>query len=116
MSISYTGEYLPPQLIYKGKTGRCHAKATFPDHWDIWHSENHWSNETTMQRYLERIIIPFVSQKRQFLKLSKSQPALAIFDGFHGQTMDTILNLLKDNNIHYVMCKLGYCCLAEHRI
>ena len=103
MSISYTGEYLPPQLIYKGKTGRCHAKATFPDQWDIWHSENHWSNETTMQRYLERIIIPFVSQKRQFLKLSKSHPALAIFDGFRGQTTDTILNLLKDNNIRYVL-------------
>ena len=56
-----------------------------------------------MKRYLEKVIIPFVSQKRQSLKLSISHPALAIFDGFRGQTTDTILSLLKDNNIHYII-------------
>lgn len=56
-----------------------------------------------MKRYIEKIIIPFVNQKRQSLKLSISYPALAIFDGFRGQTTNTILHLLKDNNIHYTI-------------
>ena len=56
-----------------------------------------------MKRYIEKIIIPFVSQKRQSLRLSISHPALAIFDGFRGQTTNTILHLLKDNNIHYII-------------
>ena len=45
LAATMTGEYLPPQMIYKGKTERCHPKVAFPEGWDIWHSENHWSNE-----------------------------------------------------------------------
>lgn len=60
-------------------------------------------NETTMKRYIEKIIIPFVSQKRQSLKLSISHPAIPIFDGFQGHTINTTLHLLKDNNIHYII-------------
>ena len=80
----------------KGKTERCHAKVVFPDQWDIWHSENHWSNKTMMKRYSEKIIFPSV------VNLSSSHLALAIFDRFHGQTTDAILGL-KDNNIYYIL-------------
>ena len=41
------GEYLPPQLIYKGKTERCHPKISFPNRWDVWHTDNHWCSEVT---------------------------------------------------------------------
>ena len=57
------GEYFPPQLIYKGKTSRCHPQLTFPEGWDIWHTENRWSNKETMRRYIERIVIPFIARK-----------------------------------------------------
>ena len=43
------GEYLLPQLLYKGKTAKCHPQVTFPDGWDVWHSDNRWSNEETMK-------------------------------------------------------------------
>ena len=58
-AASIAGEYLSPQLLFQGKTTRCHPSVTFPEGWDIWHSENHWSNQKTMIRYMERIIIPF---------------------------------------------------------
>ena len=48
------GEFLVPQIIYKGKTERSHSKASIPAGWDLWHSENHWSNEETMERYMEK--------------------------------------------------------------
>ena len=67
LAANAKGEYLPPQLIYKGKTTRCHPDLKFPAGWDIWHSDNHWSNEDTMKRYLEKVIIPFVNRKRKEL-------------------------------------------------
>ena len=51
-----------------------------------------------MKRYIEKIIVPFISQKRQSLDLP-SQPALAIFDCFCGQTTPDILSLLDKHNV-----------------
>ena len=65
LAATLTGEYLPLQVIYKGKTLRCHTNVSFPQGWDVWHSDNHWLNEETMKRYIEKIIVPFVSQKRE---------------------------------------------------
>jgi len=39
-----TGVLLPPQLIYGGKTDKCHPNFQFPDDWNVTHSANHWSN------------------------------------------------------------------------
>lgn len=35
------GRFLPLQLIYGGKTQRCHPVYDFPDDWCVTHSENH---------------------------------------------------------------------------
>ena len=86
-------------LIYKGKTSRCHPKVDFPEWWDIWHSENHWSNEETMHRYIEKIIVPFIEKKRIALKLPTTHPALVLYDCFRGQTTAEIESLLEKNNI-----------------
>ena len=86
-------------MIYKGKTLHCHPKVSFPQGWDVWHSDNHWSNEETMKRYIEKIIVPFVSQNREALKLEKTHPALALFDCFRGQTTPDIIALLESHNI-----------------
>ena len=51
---SMIGEFLPPQLIYGGKTDRCHPVAAFPSDWDVTHNIKHWSNEATMIRYLKK--------------------------------------------------------------
>ena len=40
------GEFLPPQLIYGGKTDRCLPTFKFPEDWLISHTQNHWSNES----------------------------------------------------------------------
>ena len=99
LAVTANGEYLAPQIIYKGKTMKCHPQIVFPDEWDIWHTENHWSNEETMERYIKNIIIPFIKHKKEVLKLDAKHPALALFDGFKGQTTDTIYSLLAANCI-----------------
>jgi hypothetical protein len=60
MTINACGEYLPPQLLYAGVTHQCHAKVTFPPDWDVWHSQNHWSNESTMLHFIEHVIVPLL--------------------------------------------------------
>ena len=79
LAATATGKYLPPQLLYKGTTNRCHPVVTFPPGWDIWHSSNHWSNEDTMKRYLDTIMIPYVSDQRKRLLLTSSHRALVIY-------------------------------------
>ena len=37
------GDFLPVQLVYKGKTKRCHPCHNFPVGWHIAHSPYHWS-------------------------------------------------------------------------
>ena len=94
-----TGDFLPPQLIYKGTTPHCLPTVKFPDNWDLTYTNNHWSNEKTMERYLQNILIPYINRKREELKLQSDYPALVIFDKFKGQGTDSIFRLLEENNI-----------------
>ena len=97
---SLTGDFLPPQLIYKGTTKRCLPGVNFPSDWHITHSHNHWSNESA---YIEKILLPYIGGKRRDLKLHPDYPALAIFDKFTGQGTESLLKILEDNHIHVVM-------------
>ena len=44
-AVSATGEFLPMQLIYAGKTKRCLPKIEFPRSFNVTYTENHWSNQ-----------------------------------------------------------------------
>ena len=100
---SLTGNFLPVQLIYGGTTQRCLPKnVDFPEGWHITFSANHWSNENTMEAYIQKILLPYVTLKREQLGLEADHCALAIFDVFKGQCTEKILSLLENNNILYV--------------
>ena len=53
--------------------------------------------------YIERITLPYITKKREELKLQSDYPALVIFDKFTGQGTKKALKLLKNNNIHDVI-------------
>ena len=61
----FCGTFLPIQVIYQGKTNRCHPYFKFPSQWDITHSPKHWSTEETMLQYVQQIIVSFVEQMRE---------------------------------------------------
>ena len=100
---SSSGYFLPPQLIYEGKTNRCLPHYEFPPSWHITKTEKHWSNEHTMREYFERIIFPYIEEKRSALKLSSDQPALLIFDNFKAQCTSSLLSLLDSHNVNVVL-------------
>ena len=95
-AVTLAGEYLPHQILYQGKTGRCHPAIKFPSEWDEWHTENHWSNEATMMRY------PFIRKKREAMGLEETHPCLAIFDVFRGQQPPPFLGLLDKNHTNHI--------------
>ena len=108
MCGSLVGELLPFQLVYTGKTNRCHPTYEFPLDWQIVHTENHWSNEQTMIKYIDKIIVPFVDRKREELGLEDDHAALAVFDHFKGQLTDKIRECLERNHIHSVLIPAVY--------
>lgn len=47
-----TGDFLPVQLVYKGKTPCYHPHFGFLSGWHITHSPKYWSTEQTMLQYI----------------------------------------------------------------
>ncbi len=97
---SMIGDYLPLQVIYQGKTKRCHPNYNFPLDWNVTQSPKHWSTERTMIDYIKEIIVPYVDSTRDLLGFEPSQSALVIIDNFKGQVTDSVNSLLEQNNIH----------------
>ena len=100
---SLVGDFLPVQVIYKGKTSRCHPKYAFPGDWNISHSPHHWSTESTMLEYISEIILPFISSQRQLYGEPESKAALVIMDNFKGQITPKVSEILEQNNIHVAL-------------
>ena len=93
------GDFLPVQLIFKGKTSRCHPHYKLPAWWHVTHPPNHWSTEQTMLEYIKHIVIPYIQSVRES-KGEESLPALVIMDNFKGQATDNVKALLEENNVH----------------
>ena len=56
-----SGHFLPPQLIYSGKTAKCLPTVTFPNTWHVTYTHNHWANEATTEAYINKILVPNVT-------------------------------------------------------
>lgn len=52
-----------------------------------------------MVRYVEKVIVPFLNEKRAKMSLEKTHPSLALFDCFRGQATSEFYSLLKKHNI-----------------
>ena len=98
-----SGDFLPPQVIYSGKTRKCLPSVKFPNDWSVTYTQNHWANEVTTEEYIKSILLPYLKQMRSTFSLKDDHPALVIYDRFKGQCTDRILSMLDDNNIRIVI-------------
>lgn len=94
-----SGDFLPPQLVYQGKTKRCLPRFEYLPNWDITFTENQWSNEDTTHPYIVKILLLYLQQKRKELGLSPDYRALLICDNFKVQWTKKLLKLLDSNSI-----------------
>ena len=64
-AIKPLGDFLAPQLIHQGTTTKCLPNVHFPHGFDVTCTENHWLNECTMERYLDKILPPISPPQEQ---------------------------------------------------
>ena len=76
-AVSVTGDFLPMQLIYEGKTPRCLPKDVgFPKEFDVTFTPYHWSNEEKSKQLLDNVTFPYLNKKRHDLGLPGDQKSL----------------------------------------
>ena len=95
-SGTLAGDFLPPQLIYQGKTTKCLPLVEFPQDWHVTYSENHWANETTMVNYVEKTLFPYIERKRHEFQLHVNYLALV---RFRGQCTERIFSMLEARHV-----------------
>ena len=60
-TVSADGDFLSMQLIYAGKTYRCHPnRINFLEGFNITHTPNHWSCENSAIEHLEKVAFPYL--------------------------------------------------------
>jgi len=96
------GDYLPPQLVYEGKTSCCLPQVDFSDGWHVTYSSTHWCNENTMQDYVDEIILHYINMKRKEIKLPSNHPALLLFNN-KVQCSETVLTYIDTHNVYMVL-------------
>ena len=93
------GDFLPIQLIFKGKTSRCHPKFSFPEWWHITHSPKRWSNEETMLQYIASSYYFALHSENKGMLGDDSLSALVLMDNFKGQVTIKVRTMLEENNV-----------------
>ena len=89
----------PMQLIYGGKTSQSLPKIQFPTGFCLSANPSHYSNTEESIKLLKEIVVPYVEKIRAKLDDPK-QSALLIWDVFRGQKTESVIEVLKENNIH----------------
>ena len=52
-----------------------------------------------MVYYVEKVIVPFLNEKRAKMSLEKTHPTLALFDYFRGQAASEFYSMLEKHDI-----------------
>jgi len=98
-AITLSGDFLPMQLIYGGKTKQSLPRFKFPDSFSLSVNEKHYSNTKESLKFFNEIIIPYIEGVRSSDYISADQYALVVMDVFTGQMTSDVLSLLRDNKI-----------------
>ena len=96
--MTLSGILLPPQLLYERKTDRCHPHVKFPPDWDIFHTHNHWSNTTTVLRFIDKVLNLYLQKKTRRAGLLECQKALLILDVFRAHRTTKVQQKLSESN------------------
>ena len=104
MACTINGKLLPPQLLYQGTTSHCHplASVSFPEGWDIWHSESHWTTQVTIKRYITNVLKPCAESAKVRLGQPESQGGIIILDVYAAHRTPDVLKEFETNGFDLV--------------
>jgi hypothetical protein len=85
VAASLRGDLLPLQCIFQGKTARSLPAATpasIAARVDITHSENHWSTQQTMQRWITHVLLPHAERMITLYELDANAHMVSLLDAW----------------------------------
>lgn len=85
VAASLRGDLLPLQCIFQGKTTRSLPAATpasIAARVDITHSENHWSTQQTMQRWVTHVLLPHAERMITLYELDANAHVVLLLDAW----------------------------------
>ena len=95
-----TGELLPTQYIFGGKTTRCHPKDPPTRDGDYFaHTESHWQTPETFKEYLDKVVMPYKEATIRRLRLPVDQKMIIKLDLHYSHKDKEVLALMKQMNI-----------------
>ena len=101
--ITLSGEILPLQIIYGGKTKANLPRGfAFPTGFCLTQNPKHWSNEAEPIKLIDQVIYPYTVKKQAELHLPETQKALLVWDVFKGQMTAGVKDKLKSLNFELV--------------
>ena len=98
-----SGEFLPIQVIYEGKTTRCLPKYAFPEKFDITFFEDHWSITEKAISFFKKVVLPHFKNVRQTKNYPNEQMNLVIMGTFKGQNNEEVAKLCRENNYVFII-------------
>ncbi|EEB96328.1 hypothetical protein MPER_04553 [Moniliophthora perniciosa FA553] len=108
LSISAAGYVLPIQCVFGGKTSRVCPSAKAPCYASAIQAgfrfvasgkpDNHWSNQETMQDFVDNILAPYFDKQKDQLELPSSQKSLWIIDVWSVHRSDQFLTWMRKNH------------------
>jgi hypothetical protein len=109
MSSSASGEFLPIQAIFTGKTIRCLPKQSdekikcMEAGWHFIFSPNHWSTLHTSQQFVEEILEPYLASKIAMHNLPKNQKLIWLIDCWSVHKSSEFLNWIKSKHANILV-------------
>lgn len=113
------GSLIPLQLIYEGKTEKCEVSASAESilyGFLISHSENHWSNQETMQEYFERVIQPFISRQIAAYNLPPDSKAIVILDCWNVHKSKEFLQYVRSKHKNILLVFVPANCTGKFQV
>jgi len=118
------GELLPLQMIFAGqeKNRKQHKAVPVMDDdtalrvkaagWHLTQTPNHWSSQLSMVDYVDRIITPWVTAKRQQHKCPGSH-VLLLFDCWSVHKSEEFLGWMKEHHPDFHIVFIPACCTGK---
>ena len=109
--VSLTGNLLPLQLIYQGKTAACHPTFNSPKEQIVTQSVNHWTTVDTMLTYAKDVLWPYFDDQRDKLDLPLRQRDRVILYVYKVHQTREVKSAIKNQDVELVF--VPACCTSE---
>ena len=102
LAITESGDVLPAQIIFGGKTNACHpnkGKSLPPPGIFYDHTDAHWQSVASWKRWIINVLIPYKDKIINEFRLSHDQKLLLKVDLHFTHKDSEVMQLYKENNI-----------------